>query len=896
MSVRNLEFLLRPRHVALVGASATPNSVGAVLARNLLEFRGQLYFINPKHNTLYGRPCWPDAAGLPETPDLAVICTPAATVPELVSALGKRGTRAAIVVSAGFGESGETGRTLQRATLDAARPYTLRLVGPNCIGVLNPPLGLNASFAAAQAPPGRLAFLTQSGALLSSVLDWARPRGIGFSHLISLGDMADVDFGDLLDYLATDPETQALLLYIEGIHQARKFMSAARAAARLKPVLVVKGGRHTEAARAATTHTGALAGSDRVYDAAFRRAGMLRVPHLGALFGAADILTSARPPQGRRLGILTNGGGLGVLATDALLDRGGELAELSSATLSALDAQLPRIWSHANPADIVGDADGARYRLALEALATDPGVDALLALYCPTGVSNPLEVAQAVIAAASEQSAKPLLASWVGGEAVAPARRALAAARVPSYETPEAAVQAFTYLADYRRNQKMLAQTPPSLPEEFLPDSERARALIAAALAAGREWLTEIESKTLLECYAIPTVPTRFAATPAEAAQRACELSPPYVLKIVSPQIIHKSDVGGVALDLPDAAAVAAAARRIHERVAARRPDAVLGGFAVQTMAERQHSHELILGISSDAQFGPVVLFGQGGTAAEIIGDTAIALPPLNLHLAGMLIDETRVARLLAGYRDRPPAKREALALTLVKLAQLAVELAEVAELDINPLLADGQGVLALDARVRLAPAAESAEARLAIRPYPQELTRNFEVPGAHVLKLRPVRPEDEIALQRLFARLTPEEIYLRFHGSMKILPHELAARLTQIDYERDMALVLAEPGLPGQAGIHALAQLAADPDFERAEFALLVQHDFAGRGVGTRLLQALIDYARTRGIHELSGLVLRENTGMLDVCRRLGFRLEPLAGETDTVSARLALGEMPPA
>ena len=896
MSVRNLDFLLRPRHVALVGASATSNSVGAALARNLLEFRGQLYFVNPKHHTLHGRPCWPDAAALPEAPDLAVICTPAATVPELVRALGERGTRAAIVVSAGFGESGESGRVLQRAMLDAARPYTLRLVGPNCIGVLNPPLGLNASFAAAQAPPGRLAFLTQSGALLSSVLDWARPRGIGFSHLISLGDMADVDFGDLLDYLATDAETQALLLYIEGIHQARKFMSAARAAARLKPVLVVKGGRHTEAARAAATHTGALAGSDRVYDAAFRRAGMLRVPHLGALFGAADILTSARPPQGRRLGILTNGGGLGVLATDALLDRGGELAELSSATLAALDARLPHIWSRANPADIIGDADGARYRLALEALAADPGVDALLALYCPTGVSNPLEVAQAVIAAASEQSAKPLLSSWVGGEAVAPARRALAAARVPSYETPEAAVQAFTYLADYRRNQKMLAQTPPSLPEEFLPDSERARALIAAALAAGREWLTEIESKALLECYAIPTVPTRFAATPAEAAQRARELSPPYVLKIVSPQIIHKSDVGGVALDLPDAESVAAAARRMRERVAARRPDAVLAGFAVQTMAERHQAHELILGISSDAQFGPVVLFGQGGTAAEIIGDTALALPPLNLHLAGMLIDETRVARLLAGYRDRPPAKREALALTLVKLAQLAVELAEVAELDINPLFADGQGVLALDARVRLAPAAGPADARLAIRPYPQELIRDFEVPGARVLKLRPVRPEDETALQRLFARLTPEEIYLRFHGSMKILPHELAARLTQIDYERDMALVLAEPGLPGQAGIHALAQLAADPDFERAEFALLVQHDFAGRGVGTRLLQALIDYARRRGIHELTGLVLRENTGMLDLCRRLGFRLEPLAGEADTVSARLALGEMPPA
>lgn len=896
MSVRNLEFLLRPHRVALVGASATPGTVGAVLARNLLEFRGELYFINPKHDTLHGRPCWPDAAALPEAPDLAVICTPAATVPDLVRALGARGARAAIVVSAGFGEAGEHGRGLQQALLDAARPYTLRLVGPNCIGVLNPSLGLNASFTHAPAAPGRLAFLTQSGALLSAVLDWARPRDIGFSHLISLGDMADVDFGDLLDYLATEPETQAVLLYIEGIRHARKFMSAARAAARLKPVLVVKGGRHAQAAQAAATHTGALAGSDRVYDAAFRRAGMLRVPHLGALFGAADILTSARPPQGRRLGILTNGGGLGVLATDALLDRGGELAELRPATLAALDARLPRIWSRANPADIVGDADGARYRAALEALADDPGLDALLALYCPTGVSDPLEVAQAVIAAAKTQTAKPLLASWVGGEAVAPARRALAAARVPSYDTPEAAVQAFMYLADYRRNREMLTQTPPSLPEEFIPDSESARALIAKALATGREWLTEIESKTLLECYAIPTVPTRLATAPEEAAQLTRELPPPYVLKIVSPQITHKSDVGGVALGLPDAEAVAAAARRMREQVAARRPDAELSGFAVQTMVQRRQAHELIAGIGSDAQFGPVVLFGQGGTAAEVIGDTALALPPLNLHLAGMLMDETRIARLLAGYRDRPPAKREAVALTLVKLAQLAAELAEVAELDINPLLADAEGVLALDARVRIVRVNTTAESRLAIRPYPRELERDFRLDDGRTLKLRPVLPEDENALQRLFGMLTPEDIYLRFMHSMKILPRALAARLTQIDYEREMSWVLSGPGSPGRANIYALAQLAADPDFDKAEFALLVQHDYAGHGLGTRLLQVLIDYAHTRGIHEIQGLVLRENSVMLDLCKRLGFRLEPLAGEANTVSARLAVDQMPAA
>lgn len=886
MTVRNLQYLLHPKSVALIGASATQGAVGEVLARNLLEFKGELYFVNPRHESIHGRQCWPDAKSLPAAPELAVICTPAVTVPDLVKALGERGTRAVVVISAGFGEGDGNGRKLQQALLDAAQPYTLRVVGPNCIGVLNPPLGLNASFAPASAPAGRLAFITQSGALLSAVLDWARPRGIGFSHMLSLGDMADVDFGDLLDWLATDPGTQAVLLYIEGIRHARKFMSAARAAARLKPVVVVKGGRHAEGARAAATHTGALAGSDRVYDAAIRRAGMLRVPHLGALFGAADILTSAVQPQGRRLGILTNGGGLGVLATDALLDRSGELAALSAATLAALDAALPPTWSHGNPVDIIGDAKGPRYRAALAALAKDSGLDALLVLYCPTGVSDPLETAEAVIAASRTADAKPLLASWAGGETVAKARAALAAARVPSYDTPEAATQAFMYLADYRRNQEMLSETPPALPEALAPDTTRAREIVAAALTAGREWLTEIESKSLLECYAIPTVPTRFAATPEDAARLARELPAPYVLKIVSPEITHKSDVGGVVLGIASTEAVAAAARDMQGRIAAEHPEATLSGFAVQPMVQRRQAHELIAGIGSDAQFGPVILFGQGGTSAEVVGDTALGLPPLNLHLAEMLIQQTRVARLLAGYRDRPAANRTAIALTLVKLATLAAELAEVAELDINPLLADSAGVVALDARVRLMPAVAPGEARLAIRPYPRELEQEFPIAGHQTLRLRPILPEDEAALQRLFALLTPEEIYLRFMRSMRILPRTLAIRLTQIDYEREMTWVLSDPGLPGETDLHALAQVVADPDLERAEFALLVRHDLAGRGLGTRLMQVLMDYARARGIRILTGIVLRENAAMLDLCHRLGFKLDSPADEPDIVRA----------
>lgn len=890
MSVRNLEFLLQPRSVALVGASPTEGAVGNVLARNLSDFKGELYFVNPKHKSMFGRHCWPDAAALPAVPDLALICTPAGTVPGLIEAFGARGTRAAIVVSAGFGETGGSGKALQKKLLMAARASTLRIVGPNCIGVLNPALGLNASFTHDTALPGSLAFVTQSGALLSAVLDWARTRGIGFSHLISLGDMVDVDFGDLLDYLATDPRTRAILLYIEGVTETRKFMSAARAASRIKPVIVVKSGRHREAARAAATHTGALAGSDRVYDAAFRRAGMLRVPNLGALFGAANILTLTNAPRGKRLGILTNGGGMGVLATDALLDRGGELAQLSERTVACLDERLPSNWSHGNPVDIIGDADGARYRTTLDALAADAGFDALLTLYCPTGVSDPDEVAEGVIAARRAHPEKPLLTSWVGGQAVASARQKLNNARVPNYETPEAAVQAFMYLADYQYNQEMLAQTPPSMPGDFLPDIERARALIAGALAEGREWLSEIESKALLESYAIPTVPTRFAKDPAETAQVAAELAPPYVLKIVSPQITHKSDVGGVMLGLPDADAVATAATLMHEQVAARCPGAQLSGFAVQSMAQRRQSIELIAGITNDPQFGPVVLFGQGGTATEIIGDTALALPPLNLHLADMLISETRVSRLLAGYRDRRPVRREDIAVTLVKLAQLAGDLAEVTELDINPLLADENGVLALDARVRVAATSLPSDERLAIRPYPRELAREFRFRDDRVLKLRPILPEDETAIHRLFGKLTPEERYLRFHGGMSVMPHTLAARLTQIDYDREMTLVLAEAGVAGEADIHAVVQLAADPDFERAEFSLLVQHDYAGHGIGTRLMQSLIDYARSRRIGTLTGVVLQTNTVMLELCRRLGFSLRPSMEEQGITDVSLKL------
>jgi acetyltransferase len=890
MSSLNLGGLLGPKTVALLGASPVPGKVGQVLARNLLEqFQGAVQFVNPKHREIGGHPCWPDVASLPQAPDLAVICTPALGVPDLIRQLGERGTRAAVVVSAGFGESGSTGEALQQQLLDAARPFGMRIVGPNCIGMLSPGIGLNASFSHSPAPPGNLAFITQSGALLAAVLDWARPRGIGFSHMISLGDMADVDFADLLDQLAGDIGTHAVLLYIEGIRNSRRFMSAARAAARIKPVIVVKSGRHEAAARAAATHTGALAGADAVYDAAFRRAGMLRVPDLGALFDAADILSLQAPPAGERLAILTNGGGMGVLATDALVDSGGEPAALSAETRKALDAVLPATWSRGNPVDIIGDADGARYRAALKILMSASDVDAVLTLYCPTGVSDPDEVASAV-ADMAKTGRRPVFTSWVGGEAVTAARKYLLSHNLPSFDTPEAAVRAFMYLATYRRNQQLLMETPPSLPAEFRPDVPEARRIIEAVLAEGREWLDEVESKNLLECYRIPTVTTRLAADPDEAAQMASGFAGPYVLKIISPTLTHKSDVGGVELNLPNPESVRWAATVMRAKIAQQRPDAQIKGFSVQTMVRHSAAVELIAGIVTDRQFGPVVLFGQGGTAVEVIADKALALPPLNLRLAAEMIRETRIYKLLKGYRANPPADMDAIALTLVKLAQLAADLAEVLELDINPLLAGADGVLALDARVRVIRATGDAATRLAIKPYPQELETQLVASDGRKLLLRPIMPEDEPALARTFEMLTPDEIRQRFHVPMKAFPHTLAARLTQIDYDREMALVLVQEGIPGRAEIEGVVRFAADPDGARAEFALLVRHAYAHAGLGRQMLAQLVDYARRRGIGELFGLVLVENSAMRGLCRNAGFTETQISEEPGVVRVSLPL------
>lgn len=866
MTLRHLDRLLTPASVAVFGASDRPGAVGTHVWRNLHTggFAGPLLPVNPKRDRLDGVTAYARAADLPVVPDLAVLCTPPETIPGIVAELGALGTRAAIVVTAGLTP------VQKQAALDAARPHVLRLLGPNCIGALSPHIGLNASFSHTDALAGELAFVTQSGALLTAVLDWAKGRGIGFSHLVSLGEHCDVDFGDLLDHLATDAATRAILLYVESIEAPRKFMAAARAAARNKPVIVVKAGRAGHGVAAAASHTGAMAGADIVFDAAFRRAGMLRVDTLAELFLAAETLARFRDNRAEAMTVMTNGGGAGVMAADAAAALGVALADPDEALLSRLDPALPANWSRGNPIDIIGDAPIERYVATLSALLADPKAGAILFVHAPTAIVLPETIAHACLPLI-EATPSRVMGCWLGGASVAPARALFEAAGVPDYETPEEAVRAFGLLQTYRRNQAALLETPdPS--ENPEPDLAGARACIAGALAEGREWLSEAEAKQVLAAFGVPVVRTLVAGpTPAAAAESASSLGFPVALKILSPQITHKSDVGGVRLDLADAGAVEAAAREMLDRVHRLRPDATLSGFTVQSMARRPHAQELIVGASIDPVFGPVILFGQGGTAVEVTADRAIALPPLNRSLARELISRTRVAKLLAGFRDHPPARVDAVCDVLIAIAQMLAELPELVELDINPLWADEYGVVALDARMRVASGAPAGTQRFAIRPYPHQWTQALDWAGRALL-VRPIRPEDEAQHRRFLEQLDPEDIRMRIFQTRREMPHSELARLTQIDYEREMALIAVAPGPDGTPETLGVVRAVRDPDNTEAEFGIVVRSDLKGSGLGSLLMDRLLAYLRAQGTPKLVGFVLRENRAMLALAESMGF------------------------
>ncbi|NUO73574.1 MAG: bifunctional acetate--CoA ligase family protein/GNAT family N-acetyltransferase [Frateuria sp.] len=873
MSIRHLDRLFTPRSVAVIGASARAGNLGAIVLRNLrrADFAGLLWAVDRQAGEVEGVPVVAGVDALPAVPDLAVVCTPAAAVPGVIEALGRKGTRAAVVITSGLRQAAPDGdRTLEQAMLDAARPHLLRILGPNCIGALVPGAGLNASFAPGNARPGRLAFVTQSGALATAMLDWASGQGIGFSHFVSLGDSADVDFGDVLDYLAVEPGTGAILMYMESVRHARKFMSAARAAARNKPVIVVKAGRAPEGARAAASHTGALAGSDAVFDAAVRRAGMLRVDTLEDLFDAAQTLAHQKAWRGERLAIVTNGGGAGVLAADALALARGQLAQLSPQTSQALDGCLPPGWSHGNPVDIVGDAPVQRYRDALQVLLAAAEVDGVLFMHAPTAIVPPDAIAEACLPML-RAAGKPVLSCWLGGPTVQAAQRVFGDAGLPCYASPERAVDAWTQLVQYHRHQAALLELPSDQPLEIRPDRAAAMRALDEALAAGHEWLDAAQAMEVLHAYGIPGVPTRKVHDAEEAVAAAQDLGFPVALKIVAPQVVHKSEAGGVALNLASPDAVRTACVLMRQRVARASPQARVQGFTVQPMAHpRSDGHELILGIATDPVFGPVVLFGAGGTGVEVRKDTAMELPPINAGLAMGLVARTRVGALLAGYRDRPAVHQRALVDAVLRVSQMAADLPALAELDINPLVADADGVLALDARIRVRRPPAGQDVRLALRPYPSDLEDDVAI-GAHRLHVRPIRPEDGGRLAAFYAAADPRSMRLRFFHSRREVPHSELARYCQIDYDREMAFI----ALDGDRMVGEV-RAACDPDNDKAEFAIHVAQDWQHRGLGRWLLGKLVTSLRARGTSELVGQCLEENVAMAALARRAGFEVRP--------------------
>jgi len=895
---RALDAIFAPKTVAVIGATERPHSVGRTLTWNLLAnpFGGTVFPVNPRRASVLGITAYPDVGSVPEPVDLAVVVTPAATVPDVIADCVRAGVKGAVVISAGFKETGAEGAALERRILDAARPGGLRIVGPNCLGVMNTRTGLNATFASALARPGRVGFLSQSGALCTAVLDWSFREHVGFSAFVSVGSMLDVDWGDLILYLGDDPGTQSIVMYMESVGDARAFLSAAREVALAKPIIVIKPGRTEGAARAAASHTGALAGADDVLEAAFRRCGVLRVESIAELFSMAETLGKQPRPTGPRLAIVTNAGGPAVLAADALLLGGGRLAELSPATVAALDRVLPRHWSHANPVDVIGDADPARYAGAVEIVARDPGSDGLLVILAPQAMTDTTQTAEALRPLARIEG-KPILASWMGGAQVAAGEAILNQASIPTFAYPDAAARVFNYMWRYADNLRALYETP-SLPapgEAQAPDEAAAAAIVEGVRRAGRTLLTEVESKRLLAAYGIPTVETRVAASADEAAAHARAIGFPVAVKLHSETVTHKTDVGGVRLGLPDEDAVRRAWRDIEASVTAARGREHFLGVSVQPMIPRE-GDELIVGSSVDAQFGPVLLFGAGGTLVEVFRDRAIGLPPLTSTLARRLMERTRIFTALQGVRGRPPVDLGRLERILVRVSQLVVEQRWIAELDINPLLAGPERLVALDARVVLHPPGTDAAAlpRLAIRPYPRGYVSAWRAGDGTAVTLRPIRPEDEPAMARFHATLSDQSVYFRYLHALRLdrrVAHERLARICFIDYDREMVLVAERAGdAAAEPEILGVARLNRLPWRNEAEFALLVSDRFQRRGLGRELLGRLLDVGQREGLRRIVGFISPENQPMLALARSLGFRLRRASGDPTLVEAALEL------
>jgi acetyltransferase len=878
MSKHYLHQLFEAKSVAIFGASNRADSIGSLVFQNMLAggFKGEVYPINPKYAELEGRPCYPDIAAVGKPVDLAVIATPAATVPAIIEQCGEQGVRAAVILSAGFREVGREGERLEQRVVENARRYGLRFIGPNCLGIMRPAIGLNVTFNRGAALDGRVALVSQSGAICTAVLDWAAPNGIGFSSVISTGIAADIDFGEVLDYLVADNKTESILLYVEGIHHSRSFVSALRAAARVKPVIVLKVGRHASGSQAALSHTGALVGADDVFAAVLRRAGVVRGLRIGDLFSAATTLSSRFRAQGERLLIVTNGGGPGAMASDRCADLGIPLSELSAETLQQLDKVLPATWSHGNPVDLIGDASAERYAAALKVVLQDKQVDGVLLILTPQAMTRPEAVAEAVVKLVQQQ-AKPLLSCWMGQTQVEAGRRILREAGIPSFHTPEAAVEAFSYLTSYYRNQQLLLQTPATSSQRREPaDIDGARLIIESALAEGRKVLNETESKAVLHAFHIPCAQGVVVRSANEALIQAEAMGLPVALKINSPDITHKSDAGGIRLGINSAQGVRSAYNELMEAVRSNRPEARLDGATIEPMVRRANGRELLVGLISDPVFGPVITFGAGGTAVEIMEDRVVTLPPLNRFLVSDLIQRTRIARMLGQFRHMPPIEMTALENILLRVSEMACELPWLRELDINPLIVDENGAIAADARIVIdyQPFSRERYAHMAIHPYPSEMVSHWQLADGTDLTVRPIRPEDATIEQAFVRALSKQSRYFRFMMALNELSPAMLARFTQIDYDREMALiaVIEEGGQELEIGV---ARYVINPDGKSCEFAIVVADAWQHRSIAHRLMESLIQAANGRDIEMMEGEVLANNSEMLQLVKGLGFSVE---------------------
>ncbi len=874
-----LTTLFEPKSVAVIGASERDDSVGSILFKNILEsgYKGRLYPINPKHDTIQGSQAYKSIEEIGARVELAIIATQPKTVPEIVEQCGRSGIKNVIIITAGFSEAGHSGSALERKTLEIARSYGVRVLGPNCMGIIRPELGLNATFARVHAVTGNLALVSQSGAMCSAVLDWAAANRVGFSSVISLGSTADVDFGEILDYLVYDNRTHYILLYIEGIRNARRFMSALRSAARIKPIILLKAGRHAAGSAAVKVHSGMIAGSDTVFDAAVRRAGVVRVKNVGQLFYAAKALASKFRPQGKRLAIITNGGGPGAMAADRAGDMEIILAELSADTIKALNATMPPSWSRSNPVDIVGDATPARYRDAIMAVAQDEGIDGILVMLSPQAMTKPLEVAQAVIEV-SKLTSMPILACWMGEEQVVEGRTALENAGIPAFRMPETAVELYYHISTYYRNQKLLLQTPVATSQVTPQETEGAKMLIDAVLQEHRKVLSEMESKAVLRAFRIPVAQTMVARTPTESLLLAEQIGFPVAMKVDSPDIVRKSDAGGVRLNITNAPAVRNAYHDILETVQKKHPTARINGVSIEPYLARPNGRELMIGVVRDPTFGPIITFGSGGTEVEIFSDHAVALPPLNRFLAQDLIRSTRAAKLLGEFRNMSPINMEALEEVLLNISEMICELPWLQELDLNPLIVDETGAIAADARIVIDYAATNGDrySHMSIHPYPAHLIQDWEQPDGRTITIRPIRPEDADMEQEFVKNLSEESKYSRFMDTLRELTQSMLVRFTQIDYDREMALIATLQGENGKLVQIGVARYVTNPDGETVEFALAVADDWQKHGVGRKLMTALIESARQKGYRAIVGDVLAMNSKMFRLMASLGFTIHP--------------------